>query len=57
MHPSRAGNQHRRRQLPVTQITVLISPEGKIVYREMGSIDTLALKRAIVAALNEKKPW
>ncbi len=37
--------------------TVLISPEGKIVYRELGSIDTLALKRAIVAALNERKPW
>jgi peroxiredoxin len=37
--------------------TVLLSPEGKVVYRELGSIDTLALKRAIVEALNERKPW
>jgi peroxiredoxin len=37
--------------------TVLIAPDGKIVYRELGSIDPLALKRAIVKALNEKKPW
>ena len=37
--------------------TVLISPEGKVIYREMGSIDPLALKRAIVNAMNEKKPW
>jgi thiol-disulfide isomerase/thioredoxin len=37
--------------------TVLLSPEGKIVYRELGSIDPLALKRAIQKALNERKPW
>ena len=37
--------------------TVLISPEGKVLYRETGSINSLALKRAIVKALNEKKPW
>jgi thiol-disulfide isomerase/thioredoxin len=37
--------------------TVLISPEGKVIYREMGSVDFLALKRAIVAAMNERKPW
>jgi peroxiredoxin len=37
--------------------TVLISPEGKIVYEELGSIDPPALKRAIVKALNERKPW
>jgi peroxiredoxin len=37
--------------------TVLINPEGKIVYREVGSIDPLATKRAIVKALNERKPW
>ena len=37
--------------------TVLIAPDGKIVYRELGSIDPLAVKRAIVKALNEKKPW
>jgi thiol-disulfide isomerase/thioredoxin len=37
--------------------TVLISPEGKVVYRETGSVDVLALKRAIVQAMNEGKPW
>jgi len=37
--------------------TVLISPEGKTIYRETGSIDSLALKRAILKALNEQKPW
>jgi thiol-disulfide isomerase/thioredoxin len=37
--------------------TVLLDPEGKIVYREIGSIDPLALKRAIVKAMNERKPW
>jgi thiol-disulfide isomerase/thioredoxin len=38
-------------------LTVLIAPGGKILYRETGSIDPLAVKRAIVAAMNEKKPW
>jgi peroxiredoxin len=37
--------------------TVLLAPDGKVVYRETGSIDPLAVKRAIVGALNEKKPW
>ncbi len=37
--------------------TVLLSPEGKVVYREVGSIDALAAKRAIVQAMNERKPW
>jgi thiol-disulfide isomerase/thioredoxin len=37
--------------------TLLISPEGKILYREVGSIDPLMVKRAIVQALNERKPW
>jgi peroxiredoxin len=37
--------------------TVLISPEGKVVYREVGSIDALAVKRAVVQAMNERKPW
>jgi thiol-disulfide isomerase/thioredoxin len=37
--------------------TVLINPEGKIIYRETGSVDALALKRAIVSAMNERKPW
>jgi thiol-disulfide isomerase/thioredoxin len=38
-------------------LTVLINPEGKIIYRESGSIDALAVKRAIVNAMNERKPW
>jgi thiol-disulfide isomerase/thioredoxin len=37
--------------------TVLISPEGKIIYSEVGSVDALALKRAIQKAMNERKPW
>jgi peroxiredoxin len=37
--------------------TVLIDPDGKVIHRETGSIDALALRRAIVKALNEKKPW
>ena len=37
--------------------TVIISPEGKIIYREVDRIDPLAVKRAIVKALNERKPW
>lgn len=37
--------------------TVLINPEGKVIYRETGSIDALTVKRAIVNAMNERKPW
>jgi peroxiredoxin len=37
--------------------TVLIAPDGKVIYSETGSIDPLRVKRAIVRALNEKKPW
>jgi hypothetical protein len=37
--------------------TVLIAPDGRIIYHETGSVDTLALKRAIVTALNEHHPW
>jgi len=37
--------------------TVLLSPDGKVLYREIGSIDALAVKRAIVRAMNELKPW
>jgi len=38
-------------------LTVLLSPEGKVLYRESGSIDPLAVRRAILKALNERKPW
>jgi thiol-disulfide isomerase/thioredoxin len=37
--------------------TVLISPEGEIIARQLGSIEPLALRRAIVKAMNERKPW
>ena len=38
-------------------LTVLLDPEGKVIYRESGSIDPLAVRRAILKALNERKPW
>ena len=37
--------------------TVLLSPEGKVLDRWIGSIDPLALRRAILKALNDQKPW
>jgi peroxiredoxin len=37
--------------------TVLLGPDGQVAYRQNDRIDPLALKRAIVKALNEKKPW
>jgi peroxiredoxin len=37
--------------------TVLLNPEGKVIYKETGSVDFLALKRAILKAMNERKPW
>lgn len=37
--------------------TVLLSPEGAVVYSEKGSIDALRVRRSILAALNERKPW
>ena len=37
--------------------TLLIAPDGKLLYQETGSIDPLALKRTILKALNERKPW
>jgi peroxiredoxin len=41
----------------VVPYTVVINPEGKVIYLETGSVDALALKRALVAAMNERKPW
>jgi thiol-disulfide isomerase/thioredoxin len=37
--------------------TVLLDPEGNVVYREVGSADILAVKRALQKAMNERKPW
>ncbi|MDQ8203100.1 redoxin domain-containing protein [Pelagicoccus sp. SDUM812003] len=41
----------------VAPYTVLINPEGEIVYREIGSIDPRALKRIILRELNARNPW
>lgn len=37
--------------------TVLLDPEGKVIYKQTDSVDFLALKRAIVKVMNERKPW
>jgi len=37
--------------------TLLLGPDGRVLYRETGSIDFLALRRAIVPALNAITPW
>lgn len=37
--------------------TVLLSPEGLVLRAEIGSIDPLAWRRAVLSALNERKPW
>jgi len=37
--------------------TVLLDPEGKVIYREVGSVDILAVKRAIQKGMNARKPW
>ena len=37
--------------------TLLVGPDGKVLYRESGSIDFLALRRAIVPALDALSPW
>lgn len=37
--------------------TLLIGADGKVLYRQTGSIDFLAIRRAIVPALNAITPW
>lgn len=37
--------------------TLLIGADGKVLYRESGSIDFLAIRRAIVPALDGITPW
>ncbi len=41
----------------VAPYTVLISPEGEIVYGEIGTIDPAPLKQKILDSLNERNPW
>ncbi|HVU22852.1 MAG TPA: redoxin family protein [Opitutus sp.] len=37
--------------------TLLVGADGKVLYRETGSLDFLALRRVIVPALNAITPW
>jgi thiol-disulfide isomerase/thioredoxin len=37
--------------------TLLLGPDGEVLYRETGGIDFLALRRKIVPALNKITPW
>lgn len=37
--------------------TLLVAPDGKVLYRQTGAIDFLELRRAIVPALNGITPW
>lgn len=37
--------------------TLLIGTDGKVLYRQTGSIDFIAIRRAIVPALNAITPW
>jgi len=37
--------------------TLIVDEKGKVIYREVGSIDFLAMRRAIVPALNRLTPW
>jgi thiol-disulfide isomerase/thioredoxin len=37
--------------------TLVIDDQGEVVYRESGSIDFIALRRALVPALDRAKPW
>jgi len=41
----------------VAPYTVLINPEGEIVYSEVGTIDPTALKNKILNELNRRSPW
>lgn len=37
--------------------TIVIDPDGKVVYRQTEELDFIELRRAIVKALNKVKPW
>ena len=43
-----------RGELPYT---LILDETGKVIYREKGELDFLAMRRAIVPALNRLKPW
>lgn len=37
--------------------TLILDEKGEVIYREKGELDFLAMRRAIVPALNRLKPW
>lgn len=37
--------------------TVIITPEGEIVHKQSGSVDFLALRRALLKELNARRAW
>lgn len=37
--------------------TLVVNEKGKVIYRETGSLDFLALRRAIIPALDDIAPW
>jgi len=37
--------------------TIIVDEKGNVIYREMGSINFLKMRRAIVPALNRLTPW
>ncbi len=37
--------------------TIIVDEKGNVIYREMGSINFLKMRRAIVPALNRLNPW
>lgn len=43
-----------RGELPYT---LILDENGNVIYREKGELDFLAMRRAIVPALNRLKPW
>lgn len=49
-----AFDPHWQGEVPYT---VLLDPEGKVIFKETDSVDFLALKRIILKAMNERKPW
>jgi hypothetical protein len=43
-----------RGELPYT---LILDEKGQVIYREKGELNFLAMRRAIVPALNKLKPW
>jgi hypothetical protein len=36
---------------------LLVQPGGKVIMKEMGAIDPLAVKRKIIDAIGKEKDW